>query len=88
MPNIKSAEKRVLVAKIRNERNRSEKTFLRHCLKKFETAIATGSREEAECAYRVAVKAVDKAVHKGILHKNAAARKKGRMAVRLNAMAE
>ena len=84
MPNIKSAKKRVLVAEIRNARNKAEKSALKTALKKFEVTAAEGNRTEAEGAYKVAVKAVDKAVTKGILHKNNAAHKKSAMTLKLN----
>ena len=82
MPNIKSAKKRVLVAEVRNARNKAEKSALKTAMKKFEAAAAEGNRTEA--AYRVAVKAVDKAVAKGILHKNNAAHKKSAMTLQMN----
>lgn len=86
MPNIKSAEKRVLIAKERSAKNKIEKTKLKNCLKKFNAAVAEGNREAAESAYKVAVKTVDHAVTKGIIHKNNAARKKSSLTKKLNAM--
>ena len=80
MPNIKSAKKRVLVAEARNARNKAERSAMKTAVKKFEVAAAEGNRTEAEGAYKVAVKAVDKAAAKGILHKNTASRKKARLA--------
>ena len=76
MPNIKSAEKRVQIGKVRNARNKADKSELKTVLKKFDAAVAEGSREQAESAYKVAVKAVDKAAGKGLIHKNNAAHKK------------
>lgn len=87
MPNIKSAKKRVLIGKVRNLRNKSDKSELKTVLKKFDAAVENGSREEAETAYKVAVKTVDKAASKGIIHKNNAAHKKSALDVKLNAMA-
>ena len=86
MPNIKSAKKRVQLSEARNARNRAERSALRTTLKKFDAAVTEGNRTEAEGAYRVAVKSVDKAVAKGILHKNNAARKKSALTLKLNAM--
>ena len=86
MPNIKSAEKRVLVGKLRNERNKAEKSRMKTNLKKFDAAVAEGNREAAESAYKVAVKTVDHVASKGIIHKNNAANKKSGMAAKLNAM--
>ena len=87
MPNIKSAKKRVLVAKANAERNRAYKTELKTIIKKFDAAIEGGNRDEANSAYKVAVKAIDQAVTKGILHKNTAARKKSSITLKLNKLA-
>ena len=86
MPNIKSAKKRVQLSEARNARNRAERSALRTTLKKFDAAVTEGNRTEAEGAYKVAVKTVDKAVAKGILHTNNAARKKSALTLKLNAM--
>ena len=86
MPNIKSAKKRVLVAEMRNARNKANKSALKTAMKKFEAAAAEGNRTEAEGAYKVAVKLVDKSVAKGILHKNNAAHKKSAMTQKLNSV--
>ena len=87
MPNIKSAKKRGALSKVANERNKMDKSALKTTLKKFDAAVAEGNREQADVAYKAAVVAVDKAVNKGILHKNNAARKKSSMTVKMNAMA-
>ena len=87
MPNIKSAKKRVLIAEVRNARNKAAKSELKTAIKKFEAAAAEGNRTEAEGAYKVAVKAVDKAVVKGLLHKNNAANKKSSLTLKLNKLA-
>lgn len=84
MPNIKSAKKRVRIAQARNARNKSERSALKTAMKKFSSAATVGNRTEAEGAYKAAVKAVDKAVNKGILHKNNAAHKKSHMTLQLN----
>ncbi|MGI6014466.1 MAG: 30S ribosomal protein S20 [Oscillospiraceae bacterium] len=86
MPNIKSAAKRDQLAKARNAKNKAERSILKSTLKKFDAAIAEGNRETAVGAYKVAVKTVDRAVTKGLLHKNNAARKKSSMASKINAM--
>ena len=86
MPTIKSAKKRVLVAEMRNARNKANKSALKTAMKKFEAAAAEGNRTEAEGAYKVAVKMVDKSVAKGILHKNNAAHKKSAMTLKLNSL--
>ena len=84
MPNIKSTAKRVQLEKIRNARNKAEKTALKTTLKKFDAAVAEGNRDAAAATYKVAVKTVDRAVSKGLLHKNNAAHKKSKMAVKRN----
>lgn len=86
MPNIKSAKKRVSLSRIANERNKMEKSALKTTIKKFDAAVASGDKEEAATAYTAAVVAVDKAVNKGILHKNNAARKKSSLTLKKNAM--
>ena len=87
MPNIKSAKKRVLVSKVNNERNKMAKSALKTTLKKFEAAVAEGNKEQADSAYTAAVKSIDQAVKKGIIHKNNAARKKGSIDLKMNKLA-
>ncbi len=81
MPNIKSAKKRVLVASLRNERNKAAKTELKTVLKKARAEDAT-----AEAVKAAAVK-LDKSAGKGLIHKNKAARIKSRLAKKANASA-
>lgn len=88
MPNIKSASKRVLIAKVRNTRNKADRSVLKTNLKKFDAAVAEGNREAAGSAYKVAVKSVDQAASNGLLHKNNAAHKKSALTVKLNNMAQ
>ena len=87
MPNIKSAKKRVELSKVANTRNKAGKSALKTSLKKFDAAVDEGNRELAEGAYKAAVKSVDQAVVKGLLHKNTAARKKSSMTLKLNKLA-
>ena len=87
MPNIKSSKKDVIRSKVAYEKNKADKSELKTNLKKFDAALVAGDKTAAEAAYKVAVKAVDKAVTKGILHKNTAARKKSSMTLHLNKMA-
>lgn len=63
------------------------RSALKTDIKKFEAAVAEGNRSEADVAYKVAVKAVDKAVVKGLLHKNNAAHKKSSMTIKLSKLA-
>ena len=87
MPNIKSAKKRVELSKVAYEKNKAAKSALKTVIKKFEASLEGGNRAAAEAAYKTAVTAVDKAVGKGLLHKNTAARKKSSMPLRLNKLA-
>ncbi|MCP3772603.1 30S ribosomal protein S20 [Paenibacillus sp. MZ04-78.2] len=86
MPNIKSAIKRVKVSEKRRLRNASHKSALRTAVKTAETAIAGTNVDTAKAALIAASKKLDKAVTKGLIHKNAAARKKSRLAKRLNVL--
>ena len=87
MPNIKSAKKRVKVIATKTLRNKMLKSQLNTAVKKFKAAVEAGDKEAAQVAYVAAVKKVDQAVAKGILHKNNAAHKKSQFTLKLNAMA-
>ena len=87
MPNIKSSKKDVISSKIAYEKNKADKSALKTNLKKFEAAVEGGDKAAAQSAYTVAVQAVDKAVNKGLLHKNNAARKKSSMTLQMNKLA-
>ena len=87
MPNIKSSKKDVLSSKIAYEKNKANKSALKTTVKKFDAALVAGDKAVAEAAYKAAVKAVDQAAQKGLLHKNNAARKKSSMTLKLNKMA-
>ncbi len=87
MPNIKSSKKDVLSSKIAYEKNKANKSALKTDLKKFDAALVAGDKAAADAAYKQAVKAVDQAVIKGLLHKNNAARKKSSMTLKLNKLA-
>ena len=87
MPNIKSSKKDVLSSKIAYEKNKANKSELKTVVKKFDAALVSGDKAAAEAAYKLAVKKVDQAVIKGILHKNTAARKKSSMTLQLNKLA-
>ena len=84
MPNIKSAKKRVKVTESKTMQNKMLKSALKTCMKKYEAALASGDNTSAEETYKVAVKKIDQAVAKGLLHKNNAARKKSQYTVKLN----
>ena len=79
MPNIKSAMKRVKVSKKKNLRNRMVKTGVKTAIKKYQVALNEGAAP-ATAQLSATTSAIDKAVSKGIMHKNAANRKKARLA--------
>ncbi|RUL57066.1 MULTISPECIES: 30S ribosomal protein S20 [Lysinibacillus] len=83
MPNIKSAIKRVKVAEKANAANSQAKSAMRTTVKKAEQALANNA-ENAQELVVAASKALDKAASKGLIHKNAAARKKSRLAKQAN----
>ena len=87
MANIKSSAKRDIKSKELRAKNRAAKTELKTMVKKFDAAVVEGNKDEAVNAYKVAVKTVDSAAGKGLLHKNNAARKKSAMTKKLNEMA-
>ena len=83
MANIKSAKKRILVSEANYQRNKSYRSALKTALKKADAAIEAKSADAVETV-KVAVKKLDQAQAKGIMHKNAVARKKSQLANRLN----
>lgn len=83
MPNIKSAKKRVKVSEVNAERNKAYRSALKTALKKADAAIEENAPDKAEVV-KVAVKKIDQAESKGLLHKNNAARKKSALASKLN----
>ena len=84
MANIKSSAKRALLIEKSTAKNRSAKSLMKTNIKKFDAAVTEGDRETAESAYRTAVKTVDRAATKNLIHKNKAARRKGALARKLN----
>jgi small subunit ribosomal protein S20 len=84
MPNTKQALKRMRVTAKRTARNRHVKSTVKTALRRYSDTLAQGDLESAGDKLQVAVKTIDKAVSKGVVHKNAAARKKSRLAKRLN----
>lgn len=77
MPNIKSAKKRVKVIAAKTLRNKMIKSNLK-------TVIKAADAAKSPEAVRLAIKKVDQACAKGIMHKNKAARKKSQLAKKLN----
>ncbi len=86
MPNIKSAIKRVSVIEKKTLRNNMIKSGYRTAVRKFEEAIEAGDVKNAETLFVEATKKIDMACTKGVIVKNTAARKKSRLAKKLNAV--
>jgi small subunit ribosomal protein S20 len=85
MPNLRSAKKRMRIEEKRRARNKAVKSSVRTQITKAREAIATSAEEpQTEEAVRAAISALDRAVTKGVLHRNNAARRKSRLMARLN----
>ena len=79
LPNIKSAKKRAALSQLRRLKNRSQRSELKTLVKKTQLAM-----EQAKSLLTLTIKKLDQAASKGLIHKNAAARKKSRLMQRLN----
>lgn len=86
MANIKSAQKRIRVIETKTLRNKMIKSALKTKIKKFEVAVDAKNVDEAKVTYIEVSKALDMAASKGVIHKNKAANKKSRLALKLNAL--
>ncbi len=86
MPNIKSAIKRVSVIEKKTLRNNMIKSGYRTAIRKFEEALNSSDVENAEKLFIEVTKKIDMACSKGVIVKNTAARKKSRLAKKLNAI--
>ena len=84
MPNHKSAEKRVRQSERRRLINRNNRAKLRTSIKKLRSALDSGDAKEGSSLLPTTVSEIDKAVRKGALHRNAAARQKSRLTIRVN----
>ena len=79
MPNIRSAAKRARQNIKREMLNRRVKSMLKTSIRRFEESLQNGDHEDAKAKLHAAVRQIDKAAAKGILHRNNAARKKSRL---------
>ena len=80
MPNSANARKALRKSQVRRLRNRSRRSALRTTLKKFRALAEVGEDKDAiETAFRSAVKKLDQAAAKGLIHRNKAARTKSRL---------
>ena len=86
MANHKSAIKRHKQSLVRRERNRVVKSALKTVAKKVETAISGNEADVADNSLKAAIVALDRAARKGVIHKKTAARKKSRLAKKVNAL--
>jgi len=84
MPNHKSAEKRVRQSERRRVVNRHNRTKLRTSVKNLRSALAGNDSKEMGALLPKTISEIDKAVQKGVLHRNAAARHKSRLTARVN----
>lgn len=80
LANIKSAIKRVGITEKENLRNRQAKSELKTTIRRYDEALQSGDAQAAEKAYLTAVSTVDHAATVGVIHKNAAGRKKAQLA--------
>ena len=86
MPNSTSAKKRLRQNEVRRARNRSVKSSVRTQLRKVRTAIDAGDIESSEKEFRTAVKKLDQAAAKNVIHANRAGRTKSRLAKAIKAI--
>ncbi|NPV72047.1 MAG: 30S ribosomal protein S20 [Firmicutes bacterium] len=84
MANIKSAIKRAKIAAEKTARNRSIKQSVKTAVKKFEAAVSGKDGGQSKDVLAEATSMLDRAVTRGVIHKNAASRKKSRLAKKLN----
>jgi len=86
LANSAQARKRARQAEKRRQNNASRRSMTRTCLKRVVSLIASGDKEGAAAAYKVAVPAIDRAANNGLMHKNKAARHKSRLNAQIKAL--
>ncbi|MBE1877745.1 30S ribosomal protein S20 [Myceligenerans pegani] len=86
MANIKSQLKRIKTNEKARQRNRAVKSELKTHVRKVREAVAAGDKEAATTALRTATRKLDKAVSKGVIHKNQAANRKSAIAKQVDAL--
>lgn len=87
MANIKSQKKRILTNEKARQRNKAVKSALRTHVRKFREAVEAGQADKVQELARVASRQLDKAVSKGVIHKNQAANRKSSIALAANELA-
>ncbi|MFK0072257.1 MULTISPECIES: 30S ribosomal protein S20 [Arthrobacter] len=86
MANIKSQKKRILTNEKARQRNVAVKSELKTLIKTVNEAVEAGNKEAAESAVKVASRKLDKAVSKGVIHKNNAANRKSAINKKVSAL--
>ncbi len=86
MPNIQSAKKRCKVIETKTLQNKMIKSELKTVIKKFNALVEAGDKNQAKAAYTTAIRKIDQAADKNIIHKNNCSRKKSALTLKLNKM--
>ncbi|MDL2274038.1 30S ribosomal protein S20 [Oscillospiraceae bacterium OttesenSCG-928-G22] len=86
MPNIKSAKKRVRVNSLKQLQNKMVGSAMKTNVKKVKSAVLEGDREKATATFPLAVKSIEKAVSRHIIHRNKGSRKVSQLQKSINAM--
>ncbi|MAH39657.1 MAG: 30S ribosomal protein S20 [Dehalococcoidales bacterium] len=84
MPNTKSAKKQMRVARRRQQRNKPVRSQAKTMVSKAEELVFSGKLDEAQGVVGTAIRSLDKAAQKGVIHPNNAARRKSRLVKKLN----
>lgn len=86
MANVKNAKKKIIQIKKVTEANRQLKSTVKNSIRKTDKAVAAGNKELAEKSLRLAIKSLDNAKVKGLVHKNKVDREKSRLTKKVNTM--
>ncbi|MER1997749.1 MAG: 30S ribosomal protein S20 [Arthrobacter sp.] len=86
MANIKSQKKRILTNEKARQRNNSVKSELKTLIRNVDNAVTAADKEAAQAALQTASRKLDKAVSKGVIHKNNAANRKSAISKKVNAL--
>lgn len=86
MANLKSAIKRINVNEDKRVQNQKVKSTMRTHIKRVENLVEENNVEEAKAVLNTTIKKIDKAVQKGIIHKNNGSRQKSRLTKKVNKM--
>ncbi|MDD2180774.1 MAG: 30S ribosomal protein S20 [Bacilli bacterium] len=86
MPNLKNATKKVKVIATKKQSNNEYKASMRTAIKNVDKAITENNKEKANDSLNVAIKKIDKATKKGVIHANKGARDKSKLTKKVNVM--